>query len=43
MLLKRKKKQWVNNEIKKEIRKYLQTDNNENITSQYLLDAAKAF
>ena len=36
------KKQWVNEEIKKEIKKYLETNNNENITSENLWDSAKA-
>ena len=39
MLLKSK---WVNNEIKEEIRKYLETNNNENKTLQNLWDTAKA-
>ena len=30
------KKQWVNNEIKEEIRKYLETNENENRVSQNL-------
>ena len=34
-------KQWVNEEIKKEIKKYLETDN-ENTTIQNLWNAAKA-
>ena len=36
------KNQWVNEEIKKEIKKYLETNDNEDITSQKLWDAAKA-
>ena len=36
------KNQWVNEEIKKEIRKYLKTNENENTTIQNLWDAAKA-
>ena len=36
------KKQWVNEEIKKEIKKYLETNDNEDTTSQNLWDAAKA-
>ena len=36
------KNQWVNEEIKKEIKKYLKTHGNEGITSQNLWDAAKA-
>jgi len=36
------KKQCVNEEIKKEIKKYLQTNNNEDTHSQNLWDAAKA-
>ena len=39
MLLKNK---WVNEEIKKEIKKYVETNNNEDITSQNLWEAAKA-
>ena len=34
--------QWVNEEIKKEIKKYLKTNDNENTTIQNLWDAAKA-
>ena len=34
--------QWVNDEIKEEIRKYLKTKDNENTTFQNLCDAAKA-
>ena len=34
--------QWVNDEIKEEIKKYLKTNNNENTTIQNLWDAAKA-
>ena len=36
------KNQWVNEEIKKEIKKYLETDDNEDTTSQNLWDTAKA-
>ena len=36
------KNQWVNEEIKKEIKKYLETNDNEDTTSQNLWDAAKA-
>ena len=36
------KHQWINNEIKEEMRKYLETNNNENTTLQNLWDAAKA-
>ena len=36
------KNQWVNEEIKKEIKKYLKTNNNEGTTAQNLWDAAKA-
>ena len=35
------KNQWVNDEIKEEIRKYLNTNRNENTTLQNLWDAAK--
>ena len=35
------KNQWVNNEIKEEIRKYLGTNENGNTTLQNLWDAAK--
>ena len=41
MLLKKKKKQWVNIEIKEEIRKYLVTNENKNKALQNLWDAAK--
>ena len=34
--------QWVNEEIKKEIKKYLETNDNEDTTSQNLWDAAEA-
>ena len=34
--------EWVNQEIKEEIKKYLQTNKNENATIQNLWDAAKA-
>ena len=36
------KNQWVNEEIKGEIKKYLETNGNENTTIQNLWDAAKA-
>ena len=36
------KDQWVNEEIKKEIKKYLETNDNEDTTTQNLWDAAKA-
>jgi len=36
------KNQWVNEEIKKEIKKYLNTSDNEDTTSQNIWDAAKA-
>ena len=36
------KKQWVNDEVKEDILKYLETKNNENTTIQNLWDAAKA-
>uniref|UniRef100_A0A8C3VFD7 Uncharacterized protein n=1 Tax=Catagonus wagneri TaxID=51154 RepID=A0A8C3VFD7_9CETA len=36
------KNQWVNEEIKKEIKKYLKTNDNEDTTIQNLRDAAKA-
>ena len=36
------KNQCVNEKIKKEIKKYLETNDNENITIQNLWDAAKA-
>ena len=36
------KNQWVNEEIKKEIKKYLETNDNEDTTSQNLWDATKA-
>ena len=36
------KKQWVNEEIKKEIKKYLKTNDNEDTTTPNLWDAAKA-
>ena len=35
------KNQWVNEEIKKEIKNYLETNDNEDTTSQNLWDAAK--
>ena len=34
--------QWVNEEIKEEIKKYLETNENGNTTFQNLWDAAKA-
>ena len=37
------KKQWVNNEIKEEIKKYLETNDNENATIQNLWGMARAF
>ena len=36
------KNQWVNEEIKKEIKKYLETNDKEDTTTQNLWDAAKA-
>ena len=36
------KKQWVNDVVKEDILKYLETKNNENTTIQNLWDAAKA-
>ena len=36
------KNQWVNEEIKKEIKKYLKTNDNEDTTTQNLRDATKA-
>ena len=36
------KNQWVNEEIKKEIKNYLETNDSEDTTSQNLWDAAKA-
>ena len=36
------KNQWVKEEIKKEIKKYLKTNDNENTTTQNLWDATKA-
>ena len=36
------KNQWVNEELKKEIKKYLETNDNEVTTSQNLWEAAKA-
>ena len=36
------KKQWVNEAIKKDIKKYLKTNDNEHTTTQNLWDAAKA-
>ena len=37
------KNQWVNDEIKEEIRKYLKTNENENTTLQNLWDEEKTF
>ena len=37
------KNQWVNEEIKREIKKHLETNDNKNITIQSLWDATKAF
>ena len=34
--------QWITEEIKEEIKKYLETNENENLTIQNLWDAAKA-
>ena len=34
--------QWVTEEIKREIKKFLETNDNENTTTQNLWDAAKA-
>ena len=39
---KKKKNQWANEEIKKEIRKYLETNENGNTTCKNPWDAAKA-
>ena len=36
------KSQWVNEEIKREIKKYLETNNNEDTSTQNQWDAAKA-
>ena len=36
------KRQWVNGEIKREIKKYLKTNDNKNKKIQNLWDAAKA-
>ena len=36
------KNQWANEEIKKEIKNYLETNDNEDTTSQNLREAAKA-
>ena len=36
------KNQWVNEEIKKEIKKYLKTNDNEDTSTQNLWDATKA-
>ena len=35
-------KEWVKNEIKEEIKRYLETNENENTKTQNLWDAAKA-
>ena len=35
--------QWIMEEIKEEIKKYLETNENENMTFQNLWDTAKAF
>ena len=37
------KNQWVSDEIKEEIKIYLEANDNENTTTQNLWDAAKAF
>ena len=34
--------EWVNNEIKEEIKRYLETSENENITTQHLWETTKA-
>ena len=36
------KNQWLNEEIKQEIKKYLETNDNEDTTTQNLWDATKA-
>ena len=36
------KNQWITEEIKEEIKKYLETNENENMTIQNLWDAPKA-
>ena len=36
------KNQWVNKETKREIKKYLKTNDNENTTIQNVWDATKA-
>ena len=36
------KNQWINEEVKREIKKYLGTNDNENTTIQNLWDATKA-
>ena len=33
--------EWVNNEIKEEIKKYLETNENEHITTQHVWDTVK--
>ena len=33
---------WINNEIKEEVKRYLETNENENITTQYLWGTGKA-
>ena len=35
------KKQWVNEEIKREVKKYLETNDNENATTQNLWDVTR--
>ena len=42
MLLKKKKNQWVIKEVKKQITKHLETNNNENKPYKNLWDATKA-
>ena len=37
------RKKWVNEEIKREIKTYLKTNDNENTISQNLWDATKTF
>ena len=36
------KSQWINNDIKQEIKKYLKANDNENITIHNLWDTSKA-